>query len=90
MKTFDLSRPVLTIGRSGSNDIVLPDPSVSKHHARVVQEGDGWKLADIGSTNGSWLNGERVKERRLENGDRIRFGVYSFTFDAVGAPPGGD
>lgn len=82
---FELSRPVLTVGRAPSNDVVLRDSSVSKHHAQLEQEEDGWTLSDLGSTNGSWVNGERVRQKRLASGDRIRIGVYTFGFDAIGA-----
>lgn len=80
---FELDRPVMTIGRSESNDIVLPDRSVSKHHAQLVQDGDGWRLIDLKSTNGTRVNGEKAEEQRLNPGDEIQFGKYTFTYDAV-------
>ncbi len=84
---FDLNRPVMTLGRSPSSDIVLPDVSVSKNHARISQDGEGWSLADLGSTNGTWVNGERVREARLAKGDLVRFGIFTLEFDALAPPP---
>ncbi len=85
---FELGRPVLTIGRAPSNDIVLPDASVSKHHAQIFQTGDGWSLTDLSSTNGSWINGVRVVDQHLMPGDRIRIGTFELTFE-VFADAGG-
>lgn len=88
--SIELSRNVQTIGRSASNDIVLPDPSVSKHHAQVVQEEDGWRLMDLESTNGTFVNGERVEAQRLAPGDTVLLGVYTFVFELLDRPPSGN
>lgn len=80
---FELDRPIMTIGRSDSNDVVLPDRSVSKHHAQLVQDGDGWRLIDLKSTNGTRVNGSPAEEQRLFPGDEIQFGKYTFTYDAI-------
>ena len=86
--SFELSRHVLTIGRTPSNDIVLPDTSVSKAHAQLVQEEEGWRIVDLESTNGTWVNGERVDERRLSPEDQIRIGIYTLVFETQGWAPG--
>ena len=88
--SIELSRNVQTIGRSASNDIVLPDPSVSKHHAQVVQEEDGWRLMDLESTNGTFVNGDRVEAHRLAPGDTVLLGVYTFVFELLDRPVSGD
>ncbi len=82
---FDLSSPVLTVGRSNSNDLVLPDLSISKQHAQFMQDSEGWRVVDLGSTNGTFVNGEKVQEKRLQAGDAIRIGLYLFNFEQ-GAP----
>ena len=51
------------VGRSRDCDLVLDDPNVSRHHAELRQEGDGWAVADLGSTNGIKVNGRRVESR---------------------------
>lgn len=81
---FDLARPILTLGRAGSNDIVLPHQSVSKQHAKIIQDDDGWRVIDLQSTNGIRVNEQKVDEARLQPGDRVQIGAYMFEFDAVG------
>lgn len=80
---FELLRPVLIIGRTDSNDFVLPHGSVSKQHARLTQIGARWRVEDLGSTNGTVVNGHRVGEHLLEKGDGLKIGAYQFRFDAV-------
>jgi sigma-B regulation protein RsbU (phosphoserine phosphatase) len=72
----------MVIGRSAESDIFLPDIRLSRRHAEIEQRGDGCYLIDLGSTNGTYLNGERVAgEQRLQHGDTIALGdsrlVYS-------------
>ena len=64
----------LRIGRAAENDIVLDDSSVSTFHAEIHREGENHVLKDLGSTNGVRLNGERVQEAKLADGDLLRFG----------------
>ena len=67
-------RPGETVGREGC-DHVLADPDVSRRHAAFRQVGTGLAVEDLGSTNGTFLNGSRVTERGvLASGDRLRFG----------------
>ena len=68
---------VITIGRSTEgNDVIIDDPWVSRHHFQIVQDDDGsFRLADFGSTNGTYINGQRVSgEVDLEENDIIRVG----------------
>jgi DNA-binding SARP family transcriptional activator len=68
------------IGRSDDNDIVLPDLSVSRHHAVIVDNGEMLVLIDLGSANGVYLLGERiVQHAELSEGDRIAIGECEFT-----------
>jgi Protein of unknown function (DUF3662)/Inner membrane component of T3SS, cytoplasmic domain len=64
----------LTIGRAPDNGLVLFDGRVSRHHARLYGRRGALLLADLGSTNGSWVNDRRVEEMALGEGDRIRVG----------------
>lgn len=63
------------IGRSTESDVVLQEASVSRNHARLNYRGkDEWEIEDLGSSNGSFVNGDRIKTVTLQNGDRIQLG----------------
>jgi diguanylate cyclase (GGDEF)-like protein len=61
-------------GRSSSCDIALDHESVSRHHARILWTGSGYRLQDLGSTNGTYVNDKRIREQELCDGDIIRVG----------------
>jgi len=69
-----------TIGRSSSSDFVVSHPSVSAHHAELIADGDKYILRDLSSSNGTFVNGERISEKELGEGDVINFGPVSFIF----------
>jgi phosphoserine phosphatase RsbU/P len=78
---FPLVKNRVTIGRSRESDIFLPDQWLSRHHAEILQKGDGYYVLDLQSKNGTLLNGQPVKdERRLREGDVITLGEHSLTF----------
>lgn len=70
----------IRIGRQSDNDLVVPDPGVSRHHAEVVAESGDFLVRDLGSTNGTHVNGEQIDEHRLLDGDRITVGHSSIEF----------
>ncbi len=73
----------ITIGRTGNNDVVIPDTSVSRLHAYVRRDGGAWVVADAGSKNGSWLVGvelEPRRERPLPSRATLRLGDVDLTF----------
>ena len=73
-RTFDLNGEV-SIGRSPSSTIVLDDTFVSAAHARIFRGNDGWCVEDLGSTNGTTLNGETLRGvARVGSGDRVQVG----------------
>jgi pSer/pThr/pTyr-binding forkhead associated (FHA) protein len=77
---FDLSKSSsATIGRHKSNDLQLVSRNVSNYHAEIVLDDEGLLMRDLGSTNGSYLNGELVNEGRLKNGDLVRIGNHQMT-----------
>ena len=80
-QTIPLSAAVITIGRLPDNMVVLKHPSVSGHHARIERLDNGkYRIVDLGSTNRTYVNGQRVPRKQLEPSDVIRIGPYKFTF----------
>ena len=65
----------IVIGRSADLDMVLVEDMVSRRHARIVVSGDSVSLADLGSTNGTFVNGQRITEAEIKEGDRILIGT---------------
>src|SRR6185436_21055694 len=74
------------IGRGNENEIVLPDFSVSRRHAALRQEVEGWAVHDLGSTNGIQVNRVSVKRALLRSGDRIKIGVFELAVEDVAEP----
>jgi serine phosphatase RsbU (regulator of sigma subunit) len=78
---FAIAKDRVTIGRSRESDIFLPDQWLSRHHAEIRREGEGFFVVDLGSKNGTLLNGEQVATRqRLHHGDVITLGEHVLTF----------
>ncbi|HEX6487421.1 MAG TPA: FHA domain-containing protein [Candidatus Dormibacteraeota bacterium] len=72
--TIVVSQPAATLGRALDNDFVLRDPCVSGHHARLEMHGDQVAIVDLGSTNGTSVNGMQVQRSELQDGDRVTLG----------------
>ncbi len=71
----------VTIGRAEDNTIVVASDMASRHHARVYSAPDGYRIADLGSSNGTYLNGEPLTgPQPLHPGDRIRIGDNEFSY----------
>ena len=74
-KEFELTKSEIIIGREDSVDVTIPASAVSRRHARLLLEGENYALEDLGSSNGTFVNGERLTQRRtLKSGDKIRLG----------------
>jgi len=94
-KRYVLERDVTLVGRGLDADFVVNDASASRRHFNVVKTSTGWKLVDLGSGNGTKINGERVKEVALAHGMRIECGQTTLEFvspdggmaPAAAAPP---
>ena len=74
------SRP-LVIGRLPECDVVLPDSNVSRRHAELRRQGDGVFVTDLGSTNGTRVNGTPVREQLLASGDEVSVGSTKLIFE---------
>jgi hypothetical protein len=68
------------IGRTPDNQIVVPIKEVSRRHARIVLTDGAYVLKDLGSPNGTFVNGERITEQRLQEGDKVTMGGKVFVF----------
>jgi pSer/pThr/pTyr-binding forkhead associated (FHA) protein len=76
-----LTKETTTIGRKPSNDIHIDNLSVSGNHAQVITILEDSFLEDLGSTNGTYVNGKLIKKHALEHGDKITLGKYQLTYE---------
>ncbi len=79
-QTLPLTEQVTTIGSVAGNTVVLADPAVSRKHAGIRKVDSNYELADLGSTNGVYVNGHKVPKKTLEPGDIIRVGNTEAVF----------
>jgi hypothetical protein len=75
--------PTVTIGRDRGCDVVLNDTKVSRHHAELTLDSSGWVLRDLGSRNGTEVNGSPITEAHLRDGDHIRLGMTDIHFSCT-------
>ncbi len=89
VQVYTLDRPVMRIGRVEGMEIVVDNVSVSRQQAELRQEGKFWTVRDLGSSNGTFLNGERLSTAALplRPGDEVSFGKFSLFFDRVFREP---
>ena len=80
-----ISEPGAGIGRDAGNAVQLSAPEVSKQHARLVVTPAGWQVRDLQSRNGLYVNGHRVQESPLRDGDRLVIGPYTLVFQVAAA-----
>lgn len=80
--TIHIEKNITTIGRDVDNDIVVPLPIISRHHAQIIREDNQLYIEDLNSTNGTFVNGERISGRvALQPGARISLGSYILNFE---------
>ena len=86
---FELVKSEIIIGRDDSADVTIPASAVSRRHAKLMLEGGNYMLEDLGSSNGTFLNGEKLTERRpLKSGDKIRLGqIINLVYHAPATEP---
>jgi len=80
-KKIPLLPMTMSIGREHDNNIELKDPDVGRYHSRILYDRGRFVLEDLESSNGTWLNGEKISEAALKNGDRIKIGGIELAID---------
>src|SRR5271163_3247788 len=86
-REYSLDKPTIAIGSHPKNDVVADDKTVSRRHATITRKANGFELADLGSTNGTYVNRRRLTEPvALKPGDEIKFGSVRFAFNPQSAP----
>ena len=81
-KIYELGSDQISIGRGAGNDIVIQSEAISRCHAYLVKSDEGWFVKDNNSKNGVHVNGDRVSEGWLQNGDIVQVGDFVFRFNA--------
>lgn len=84
--TFVLDEPEITIGRDPQNAIFLNDMTVSRRHATITNQADKSILEDLGSLNGSWVDGAIVNKAILEDGSTIQIGTFRMVYHSQENP----
>jgi hypothetical protein len=79
-QTLELREEVTTLGSVAGNTIVLADPAVSRKHVGIRHMGESYEVADLGSTNGIYVNGHKVPKKNLVSGDLLRVGNSEMVF----------
>lgn len=78
--TYLLDTDVTRAGRHPENEVFLDDVTVSRKHAEFIREGDEFAIVDVGSLNGTYLNGDRIDRGTLKRGDEVQIGKFKFLF----------
>ena len=86
-RTIDLTENLITIGRTDENAVCIRDINVSKRHGILVRDGDDYQLHDFKSTNGTFVNGERIMAVKLQHGASIRLGSVELRYESVATAP---
>ncbi len=81
---IEITRDQVVVGRDPAGDVILPDGSVSRRHARIERRGTSWAVVDQGSANGTFLDSRRIAEEVLHHGQELRFGALSFRVEIEG------
>jgi len=88
-RTYELKVDRTTVGRVSDNAFEIPEASVSSHHAEIILQGNDVLIRDLGSTNGTFVNGEKITEAVLKPGQTLRFGTVEMRLDTGEEPPAG-
>ena len=85
---YPVAQPRVDVGRGTDNDLTLAFPTVSTHHARVLSDSSSCRIVDLGSANGTFVNGQELpvkEERALRDGDEVQIGPFTLQFHRAGA-----
>ena len=85
-RSFSLARDITVIGRREDCDLRIPLGDVSRKHCRLIHDGESFRLEDLGSSNGTFHNGQRVQEATLSAGDSVQVGPVVFVLQIDGVP----
>jgi predicted component of type VI protein secretion system len=85
-RSFSITRDMTVIGRREDCDLRIPLSDVSRKHCRLILDGDVIKVEDLGSSNGTYRNGERVQQTELTAGDTLQIGPVVFVLQVDGFP----
>lgn len=85
-RSFPISREMTIIGRREDCDLRIPLGDVSRKHCRMIREADSFRMEDLGSSNGTYVNGQRIQEAILQPGDTVRVGPVLFVLQVDGVP----
>ena len=79
-ESFDADGDTVTLGRHPESDIFLDDITVSRRHAEVRRDGARYRVRDVGSLNGTYINRDRIDEQELHEGDELQVGKFKLLF----------
>jgi pSer/pThr/pTyr-binding forkhead associated (FHA) protein len=85
-EVVEIHKEPMTIGRHSEADLQLPQPEVSRFHCRLAWRDGGWTVQDLGSLNGTLVNGDHIEQARLQQYDVIRIADYLFQVDLGSGP----
>jgi predicted component of type VI protein secretion system len=86
-RSYDLATERTTVGRVEDNAFQIEEPSVSSRHCEILLRGSDIVIKDLNSTNGTFINGEKISESVLKPGQTLRLGNVELKLDTPGAPP---
>ena len=87
----DITQPETVLGRLPECDVQLDSNMVSRRHAKLCQQGESYLIEDLGSGNGTFVNGKRIEgQTALKHGDRLKLGPILLRFESASAPSGPD
>src|SRR5436305_604837 len=89
-KSFSITRDVTVMGRREDCDFRIPLGDISRKHCRIIKEENALKIEDLGSSNGTYVNGKRIHEAELQPGDTVQIGPVVFVAQLDGEPADDD